>query len=111
LHEVKLIVDLIYQGGIANMNYSISNTAEWGEYVSGPRIITSETKAEMKRVLHDIQSGKFTSEWMQEYKGGASRFKATRRLADEHPIEVVGEKLRGMMPWIKAGALVDKAKN
>ena len=111
LHEVKLIVDLIYQGGIANMNYSISNTAEWGEYVSGPRIITSETKAEMKRVLKDIQSGKFTSEWMQEYKGGASRFKATRRLADEHPIEEVGEKLRGMMPWIKAGALVDKSKN
>ncbi|MBN9310988.1 MAG: ketol-acid reductoisomerase, partial [Devosia sp.] len=111
LHEVKLIVDLIYQGGIANMNYSISNTAEWGEYVSGPRIITSETKAEMKRVLHDIQTGKFTSEWMQEYKGGASRFKATRRLADEHQIEEVGEKLRGMMPWIKAGALVDKAKN
>ena len=69
LHEVKLIVDLIYQGGIANMNYSISNTAEWGEYVSGPRIITSDTKAEMKRVLKDIQSGKFTSEWMQEYKG------------------------------------------
>jgi len=111
LHEVKLIVDLIYEGGIANMNYSISNTAEWGEYVSGPRIITSETKAEMKRVLKDIQSGKFTSEWMQEYKGGASRFKATRRLADEHQIEEVGEKLRGMMPWIKAGALVDKAKN
>ena len=111
LHEVKLIVDLIYQGGIANMNYSISNTAEWGEYVSGPRIITSETKAEMKRVLHDIQSGKFTSEWMQEYKGGSSRFKATRRLADEHQIEAVGEKLRGMMPWIKAGALVDKNKN
>ena len=111
LHEVKLIVDLIYQGGIANMNYSISNTAEWGEYVSGPRIITQDTKAEMKRVLKDIQSGKFTSEWMQEYKSGASRFKATRRLADEHQIEVIGEKLRGMMPWIKAGALVDKAKN
>ena len=111
VHEVKLIVDLIYQGGIANMNYSISNTAEWGEYVSGPRIITSDTKAEMKRVLKDIQSGKFTSEWMQEYKSGASRFKATRRLADEHQIEVVGEKLRGMMPWIKAGALVDKSKN
>jgi ketol-acid reductoisomerase len=111
LHEVKLIVDLIYQGGIANMNYSISNTAEWGEYVSGPRIITSETKAEMKRVLKDIQSGKFTSEWMQEYRSGSSRFKATRRLNDEHEIEVVGEKLRGMMPWIKAGALVDKSKN
>ncbi|KFL28935.1 ketol-acid reductoisomerase [Devosia riboflavina] len=111
LHEVKLIVDLIYQGGIANMNYSISNTAEWGEYVTGPRIITSETKAEMKRVLHDIQSGKFTSEWMQEIKSGGARFKATRRLADEHPIEEVGGKLRDMMPWIKAGALVDKAKN
>jgi ketol-acid reductoisomerase len=111
LHEVKLIVDLIYQGGIANMNYSISNTAEWGEYVSGPRIITDETKAEMKRVLKDIQSGKFTSEWMQEHRSGASRFKATRRVHDEHQIEEVGEKLRGMMPWIKAGALVDKSKN
>ena len=111
LHEVKLIVDLIYQGGIANMNYSISNTAEWGEYVSGPRIITSDTKKEMKRVLADIQSGKFTSEWMQEYKGGSSRFKATRRLADEHQIEEVGARLRDMMPWIKAGALVDKTKN
>ncbi len=111
LHEVKLIVDLIYQGGIANMNYSISNTAEWGEYVTGPRIITAETKAEMKKVLHDIQSGRFTSEWMQEYKAGAARFKATRRLNDEHPIEEIGTKLRDMMPWIKAGALVDKARN
>ncbi|HET6322852.1 MAG TPA: ketol-acid reductoisomerase [Hyphomicrobium sp.] len=111
LHEVKLIVDLIYQGGIANMNYSISNTAEWGEYVSGPRIITPETKAEMKRVLGDIQTGKFTSEWMQEYKSGAARFKAIRRLADAHPIEEVGGKLRDMMPWIKAGALVDKSRN
>ncbi len=111
LHEVKLIVDLIYEGGIANMNYSISNTAEWGEYVSGPRIITAETKAEMKRVLGDIQSGKFTSDWMQEYRAGAARFKATRRLNDEHPIEEVGEKLRGMMPWIKGNALVDKDKN
>ena len=111
LHEVKLIVDLIYEGGIANMNYSISNTAEWGEYQSGPRIITEETKAEMKRVLTDIQTGKFTSEWMQEWHSGAARFKATRRLNDEHPIEQVGEKLRGMMPWIKSNALVDKAKN
>ena len=111
LHEVKLIVDLIYEGGIANMNYSISNTAEWGEYQSGPRIITEETKAEMKRVLKDIQTGKFTSEWMQEWHSGAARFKATRRLNDEHPIEQVGEKLRGMMPWIKSNALVDKAKN
>ncbi|MEC9346705.1 MAG: ketol-acid reductoisomerase [Pseudomonadota bacterium] len=111
LHEVKLIVDLIYEGGIANMNYSISNTAEWGEYKSGPRIITDETKAEMKRILHDIQSGRFTSEWMQEWHSGAARFKATRRLNDSHPIEEVGEKLRGMMPWIKSNALVDKSKN
>ncbi len=111
LHEVKLIVDLIYEGGIANMNYSISNTAEWGEYVSGPRIINADTKAEMKRVLKDIQSGKFTSEWMQEYRAGAARFKATRRMNDAHPIEEVGVRLRGMMPWIGANKLVDKEKN
>ncbi|WP_062210923.1 ketol-acid reductoisomerase [Aureimonas sp. AU12] len=111
LHEVKLIVDLIYEGGIANMNYSISNTAEWGEYVTGPRIITDETKAEMKRVLKDIQSGKFTSDWMQEYRSGAARFKGIRRMNDRHQIEEVGEKLRGMMPWIKSNALVDKARN
>ncbi|MGQ7792128.1 ketol-acid reductoisomerase [Faunimonas sp. B44] len=111
LHEVKLIVDLIYEGGIANMNYSISNTAEWGEYVTGPRIITDETKAEMRKVLKDIQSGRFTSEWMQEYRAGAAKFKATRRLNDAHPIEEVGERLRGMMPWITANKLVDKAKN
>ena len=111
LHEVKLIVDLIYEGGIANMNYSISNTAEFGEYVSGPRIVTDETRAEMKRVLADIQQGKFTSEWIREYKAGLPRFKATRRINDAHPIEEVGTKLRAMMPWIKAGALVDKAKN
>jgi ketol-acid reductoisomerase len=111
LHEVKLIVDLIYEGGIANMNYSISNTAEFGEYASGPRIITDATRAEMKRVLHDIQSGKFTSEWIRECKAGQPRFKATRRLNDAHPIEEVGAKLRAMMPWIKERALVDKAKN
>lgn len=111
LHEVKLIVDLIYEGGIANMNYSISNTAEWGEYVTGPRIVTSETKAEMKRVLEDIQSGKFTSEWMQEYHSGAARFKAIRRNNDAHQIEAVGGKLREMMPWIAANQLVDKDKN
>lgn len=111
LHEVKLIVDLIYEGGIANMNYSISNTAEFGEYVSGPRIITDETRAEMRRVLKDIQTGAFTSEWIRENKAGQPKFKATRRLNDAHPIEEVGEKLRGMMPWIKAGALVDKDKN
>ncbi|MBL9010936.1 MAG: ketol-acid reductoisomerase [Alphaproteobacteria bacterium] len=111
LHEVKLIVDLIYEGGIANMNYSISNTAEWGEYVTGPRIITAETKAEMKRVLTDIQTGKFTSEWMQEYRAGAARFKAIRRNNDGHQIEAVGAKLREMMPWIGKNKLVDKARN
>ncbi len=111
LHEVKLIVDLIYEGGIANMNYSISNTAEWGEYVTGPRIITEDTKKEMKRVLKDIQTGKFTSDWMQEYRSGMARFKGIRRNNDAHQIEEVGEKLRGMMPWIKSNALVDKARN
>ena len=111
LHEVKLIVDLIYEGGIANMNYSISNTAEYGEYVSGPRIITAETKAEMKRVLDDIQSGRFTRDWMLEYKAGQPSFKATRARANAHPIEEVGAKLRAMMPWIGKNKLVDKAKN
>jgi ketol-acid reductoisomerase len=111
LHEVKLIVDLIYEGGIANMNYSISNTAEYGEYVTGPRIVTPETKAEMKRVLEDIQSGRFTRDWMLENKVGQPSFKATRRRAAEHPIEEVGAKLRGMMPWITKGKLVDKSKN
>ena len=111
LHEVKLIVDLIYEGGIANMNYSISNTAEYGEYVTGPRIITSETKAEMKRVLADIQSGKFTRDWMLENKVRQTSFKATRARHAGHQIEQVGEKLRAMMPWIKEKALVDKAKN
>jgi ketol-acid reductoisomerase len=111
LHEVKLIVDLIYEGGIANMNYSISNTAEYGEYVTGPRIITAETKAEMKRVLTDIQSGKFTRDWMLENKVNQTSFKATRARMAAHPIEEVGAKLRDMMPWIKAKALVDKTKN
>jgi ketol-acid reductoisomerase len=111
LHEVKLIVDLIYEGGIANMNYSISNTAEYGEYVTGPRIITAETKAEMKRVLDDIQTGKFARDWMLENKVNQASFKATRRKLSEHSIEAVGERLRAMMPWIKANALVDKAKN
>jgi ketol-acid reductoisomerase len=111
LHEVKLIVDLIYEGGIANMNYSISNTAEYGEYVTGPRIITDETKAEMRRVLADIQSGRFARDWMLENKVNQASFKATRRRLSEHPIEQVGEKLRAMMPWISKNALVDKAKN
>ncbi len=111
LHEVKLIVDLIYEGGIANMNYSISNTAEFGEYHSGPRLVTDETKAEMRRILKDIQTGAFTSEWIRECKAGQPKFKATRRVNDAHPIEEVGERLRAMMPWISAGALVDKEKN
>ncbi len=111
LHEVKLIVDLIYEGGIANMNYSISNTAEYGEYVSGPRIVTAETKAEMKRVLDDIQSGRFTREWMLENKVGQTSFKAMRQKCGDHPIEEVGERLRAMMPWISERALVDKEKN
>jgi ketol-acid reductoisomerase len=111
LHEVKLIVDLIYEGGIANMRYSISNTAEYGDYTRGPRIITDETKQEMKRVLDDIQSGRFTRDWMLENKVGQAGFKAMRRRAAEHPIEQVGERLRGMMPWIGANRLVDKAKN
>ncbi len=111
LHELKLIVDLIYEGGIANMNYSISNTAEYGEYVTGPRIITPETKAEMKRVLTDIQSGKFTRDWMLENKVNQASFKATRAGNNAHQIEAVGEKLRAMMPWIKEKALVDKTKN
>jgi ketol-acid reductoisomerase len=111
LHEVKLIVDLIYEGGIANMNYSISNTAEYGEYVTGPRIVTAETKAEMKRVLDDIQSGRFTRDWMVENKARQASFKATRRRNAEHNIEEVGERLRGMMTWIGANRLVDKDKN
>ena len=112
LHEVKLIVDLIYEGGIANMNYSISNTAEYGEYVSGPRILPyAETKARMKEVLRDIQTGRFVRDFMTENAVGQPMFKATRRLNDEHQIEQVGEKLRAMMPWISKGKMVDKSRN
>ena len=112
LHEVKLIVDLIYEGGIANMNYSISNTAEYGEYVSGPRVLPYEqTKKEMKAILHDIQSGAFVRNFMLENAVGQPFFKGTRRLNDAHQIEEVGAKLRGMMPWISAGKMVDKDKN
>ena len=111
LHEVKLIVDLIYEGGIANMRYSISNTAEYGDYKTGPRIVTEETKKEMKRILEDIQSGRFVRDFVLEYQAGQPSFKATRRRQAEHPIEQVGEKLRAMMPWIKANRLVDKTKN
>lgn len=111
LHEMKLIVDLIYEGGIANMNYSISNTAEYGEYVTGPRIITPETKAEMKRVLTDIQDGTFVRNFILENQSGGVGFKAIRARNDAHQIEKTGEKLRGMMPWIAKGKLVDKNKN
>ena len=93
------------------MNAVISNTAEWGEYVTGPRIITEDTKKEMKRVLNDIQTGKFTSDWMQEYRAGAARFKGIRRMNDSHNIEEVGAKLRAMMPWIAKNKLVDKTRN
>ncbi|HVT51174.1 MAG TPA: ketol-acid reductoisomerase [Dongiaceae bacterium] len=111
LHEVKLIVDLIYEGGIANMRYSISNTAEYGDYTRGPRIVTEETKKEMKRILDDIQSGRFARDWVQECQAGQPSFKAIRRRNAEHPIEQVGEKLRAMMPWIAKNKLVDKTKN
>jgi ketol-acid reductoisomerase len=111
LHEVKLIVDLIYEGGIANMRYSISNTAEYGDYTRGPRIVTEETKKEMKRVLDDIQSGRFARDWVLECQAGQPSFKAMRRRSAEHPIEEVGAKLRAMMPWIAKNKLVDKTKN
>ncbi len=111
LHEVKLIVDLIYEGGLATMRYSISNTAEYGDYTRGPRIVTEETKKEMKRILDDIQSGRFARDWVTECNAGQPSFKAMRRRSAEHPIEEVGAKLRAMMPWIAKNKLVDKAKN
>ena len=111
LHELKLIVDLIYEGGIANMNYSISNNAEYGEYVTGPRVITAETKAEMARVLKDIQTGEYAKSFILENQAGAPTLQSRRRLNAEHPIEIVGEQLRAMMPWIKANKLVDKSRN
>jgi ketol-acid reductoisomerase len=111
LHELKLIVDLMYEGGLATMRYSISNTAEYGDYVSGPRVINAETKKEMKKILEDIQSGRFVSNWMQECKAGQPSFKAIRRNLAAHPIEEVGARLRAMMPWLKGNQLVDKSKN
>ena len=111
LHEVKLIVDLMYEGGIANMRYSISNTAEYGDITTGPRIITAETKAEMKRVLADIQAGRFVKNFILDNRAGQPELKAARIAAKAHPIEEVGAKLRAMMPWIGENALVDKAKN
>jgi ketol-acid reductoisomerase len=111
LHEVKLIVDLIYEGGIANMRYSISNTAEYGDLTRGPRIVDDATRAEMRRILGEIQSGAFAKEFILENQAGASSLKALRRLGQEHPIEQVGERLRGMMPWISANRIVDKSRN
>ena len=111
LHELKLIVDLMYEGGIANMRYSISNTAEYGDIKTGPRIITDETRKEMKQILKEIQNGEFARDFIQENQAGAATLKAKRRLAYAHPIEIVGEKLRGMMPWIKASAKVDRDVN
>ena len=111
LHELKLIVDLMYEGGIADMRYSISNTAEYGDYVTGPRVITEQTKAEMKRVLTEIQEGKFARDFVLENKAGAPFLKAKRRICAEHPIEEVGGRLRAMMPWIGANKVVNKDKN
>ena len=111
LHEVKLIVDLIYEGGIANMRYSISNTAEYGDFTRGPRIVTEQTRAEMRKILAEIQNGEFAREWIGENRTGAAVLKAKRRLAQQHPIEEVGARLRGMMPWIGQNKLVDKSRN
>ena len=111
LHELKLIVDLMYEGGIANMRYSISNTAEYGDIKTGPRIITEETKKEMKRVLEDIQSGRFVKDFVLDNRAGQPELKASRKAAQRHQIEETGAKLRAMMPWIGANALVDKEKN
>jgi ketol-acid reductoisomerase len=111
LHELKLIVDLIYEGGIANMNYSISNNAEYGEYVTGPKIVNDETKAAMRQALKDIQTGEYAKSFILENRAGAPTLLSRRRLTAEHSIEVVGEKLRAMMPWIKANKLVDRSRN
>lgn len=111
LHELKLIVDLIYEGGISNMNYSISNNAEFGEYVTGPKIVTSETKQAMREALTFIQNGSYAKEFILESKAGNPTLTSRRNQLKRHQIEVVGEKLRAMMPWIKASALVDKAHN
>lgn len=110
LHEVKLIVDLIYEGGISNMRYSISNTAQYGDLTRGPRIITEETKKEMKKILNEIQSGQFAKEWILECRANKPVFNALTKQGEEHPIEEVGAKLRAMMPWLKKGKLVDKSK-
>ena len=111
LHELKLIVDLMYEGGIANMRYSISNNAEYGDFTRGPRIITEETKNEMRRILKEIQTGVYAQEFLLENATGATQLNAMRRIGREHQIEIVGEKLRAMMPWLKKDRLVDRSKN
>ena len=111
LHEVKLIVDLIYEGGIANMRYSVSNTAEYGDFTRGPRIINDQVRAEMKKILHEIQTGQFAKEFILENQANAPTMKAMRRMAASHSVEVVGARLRDMMPWIKKNRLVDQTKN
>jgi len=111
LHEVKLIVDLIYEGGIANMRYSVSNTAEYGDFTRGPRIVNEQTRAEMKKILHEIQTGQFAKEFILENRAGAPTLKAMRRIGQAHSVETVGAKLRDMMPWIKMNRLVDQSKN
>jgi ketol-acid reductoisomerase len=110
LHEVKLIVDLLYEGGISNMRYSISNTAQYGDLTRGPRVITEDTKKEMKKILNEIQSGEFARDWMLECKANKPVFTALTRKGEQHQIEEVGAKLRAMMPWLKKGKLVDKSK-
>ena len=111
VHEVKLIVDLIYEGGIANMRYSVSNTAEYGDLTRGPRVINGSVRDEMRRLLKDVQSGAFADEWMAEHEAGKTRFKELEQKAVDHPIEEVGRRLRGMMPWLAETRLVDRAKN
>jgi ketol-acid reductoisomerase len=111
LHEVKLIVDLIYEGGIANMRYSISNTAEYGDMTRGRRVVTDETRTAMRKILADIQSGTFADEWMTEYRCGLPHFRELRREAEQHPIEDVGKRLRGLMPWLQSDRLVDRSRN
>ncbi|MBI5887321.1 MAG: ketol-acid reductoisomerase [Deltaproteobacteria bacterium] len=111
LHEMKLIVDLIYEGGISNMRYSISNTAQYGDLTRGPRVVTDKTKKEMKKILHEIQTGAFARDWMLENKANKPMFSALTKMGEAHQIEAVGAKLRDMMPWLKKGKIVDKAKN
>jgi ketol-acid reductoisomerase len=111
LHELKLIVDLIYEGGIANMNYSVSNNAEYGEYVTGPKVVNESSKAAMRQCLKDIQTGEYAKSFILENKAGAPVLTARRRLNAEHQIEVVGAQLRAMMPWIAKNRMVDQSKN